>query len=180
MIVFTLFYSQVLMGDPGLRANASSTILALVGVHIFGQLAYTCGVHHSYLTRSHGSARTGAVYLLAAGAALGAGLLAPLDRPLSGLSLGESTYRSFMAFYGLVFPAYVWLCVIPRRGVVSPPSRHALRVWAFAVGVAAPMFWMGFIARQTWWLGPGLLIVLLARLALPRAVTASAPGPSTA
>ena len=30
-------------------------------------------------------------------------------------------YRLFMAFYGLVFPAYVWLCMLPtREGETGP------------------------------------------------------------
>ena len=35
---------------------------------------------------------------------------------------GEIGYRVFMSFYGLVFPAYVWICIIPRR---RPPERAA-------------------------------------------------------
>jgi hypothetical protein len=88
-----------------------------------------------------------------------------------GLSVGEIIYRLFMAFYGLVFPAYVWLCMIPTGDGHSGPSRPTrgkVRVWLFAVGMAAPMFWMGFVERQTWWLAPGLGVVLAARLFLPR------------
>jgi hypothetical protein len=84
------------------------------------------------------------------------------------LTVGEIVYRCFMAFYGLVFPAYVWLCMIPTRDGHSGPSRQKILVWAFAVGIAAPMFWMGFIERQTWWLAPGLAMVLVARLMLPQ------------
>jgi hypothetical protein len=180
MILFTLLYAPLLMSADGMRAGAPRAVMGVLAVHIFAQMAYTCAVHHSWLARSHPSQRAGALSVIVAAAALLAGLVAPLDRPFAGsLSLGEVIYRSFMAFYGLAFPAYVWLCVIPRRGPIAPPTRHALRVWALAVGIATPMFWKGFIARETWWLGPGLLIVLLARLALPKP-TASAPGPSTA
>ncbi|MDB5331074.1 MAG: hypothetical protein JWP03_2225, partial [Phycisphaerales bacterium] len=72
-----------------------------------------------------------------------------------------------MALYGLVFPAYVWLCMVPGRGKVAAPDRGKLAVLAIAVVVAAPMFWMGFIAGRMFWLSPGLAVVLLARVALP-------------
>jgi hypothetical protein len=93
----------------------------------------------------------------------------------TGLSASEIAYRLFMAFYGLVFPAYVWLCMIPTRDGHSGPSRGKVLIWAIAVAVAAPMFWMGFIERQTWWLAPGLGVVLLARLVLPRGGGRAAP-----
>ena len=87
-----------------------------------------------------------------------------------GLALMEVIYRVFMGFYGLVFPAYVWLCMIPGRGRVVA-TRHQLMVFVAAVLLAAPMFWMGFGERMMIWLLPGVAIVLLARLFIP----ASAP-----
>lgn len=85
----------------------------------------------------------------------------------AGLSLMEITYRGFLAFYGLVFPAYVWLCMVPNwtRG---PASRWQWRVWLGACLAAAPMYWMGFIERETWWLVPGVGLVLAARVLVGR------------
>ncbi len=82
-----------------------------------------------------------------------------------GLNGGEIVYRAFMSFYGLSFPAYVWLCMIALRGEqgTQKPTGMKLTVLAVAIALATPCFWMGFIERQTWWLGPGLGIVLLAR-----------------
>jgi hypothetical protein len=99
----------------------------------------------------------------------GAGQL--LNAPsYSGLSAGEIIYRLFMSFYGLVFPAYVWLCMIPTRNEsgTQPPSRAKLTILFASIAFAAPFYWMGFIERQTWYLAPGLAIVLFARLLLPR------------
>ncbi|HVU64170.1 MAG TPA: hypothetical protein VHC70_09350, partial [Phycisphaerales bacterium] len=83
---------------------------------------------------------------------------------------GEIIYRCFMSFYGLVFPAYVWLCMIPTRdghsGIAGPRGRLKLAVLAGACLLAAPCYWMGFIERVEWWLAPGLGVVLLARLAV--------------
>lgn len=80
---------------------------------------------------------------------------------------GEAIYRIFMAFYGLAFPAYVWICLTPIRGYVPGPNRRALIVCAIAIVIAAPMFWAGFIAGQMIWLVPGLAVVLAARLVVP-------------
>jgi hypothetical protein len=84
----------------------------------------------------------------------------------------ELIYRMFMAFYGLVFPAYVWLFMVPalrhRRPVAARPPRTATLVFFGAVVVmAAPMYWMGFIEGRMLWLVPGLLLVMLSRLLLP-------------
>jgi hypothetical protein len=91
---------------------------------------------------------------------------------------GEAIYRIFMAFYGLVFPAYVWICMVPIRGASPGPTPRALVVSAIAILVAAPMFWMGFIAGQMLWLAPGLAVVLSARL-LAGAADHLSPSPGT-
>ncbi|HUB27984.1 MAG TPA: hypothetical protein VL992_21340, partial [Tepidisphaeraceae bacterium] len=65
----------------------------------------------------------------------------------------ELVYRCFMSFYGLIFPAYVWICIFRRRD---------WRIWATSVLIAAPMNWMGFIEGHTIWLVPGVALVLLA------------------
>src|SRR5207248_111786 len=95
---------------------------------------------------------------------------------------GEAIYRIFMGFYGLVFPAYVWICMAPIRGVAPGPTRRALIVFAAAVLIAAPMFWMGFVREQTVWLLPGLAVVVLARLFVPvdEATSARSGGPDGA
>jgi hypothetical protein len=79
----------------------------------------------------------------------------------AGLNGAEIIYRGFMAFYGLVFPAYVWLCMLPL-GTTRTPRR--LWTFAAAVALATPFYWMGFIERETIWLVPGVAIVLFAKL----------------
>ena len=81
---------------------------------------------------------------------------------LASLQAGEIGYRAFMSFYGLVFPAYVWICIIPRRR--PPAPRAALATCLIAITLAAPCYALGFLWRDSIWLAPGLLIVLLARL----------------
>lgn len=174
MILFTLFYSGWAVVAPADRHLATGWPFLLLGFHVLTQLGFTSIVHVNEASR----ARRQPAYMLAATAIaliLVLNLIATAtndDTAEPLLSETEVTYRMFMAFYGLVFPAYVWLLMIPTRdghsGLGGTSGRRKLLIWCFAVGVAAPMFWMGFIERQTWWLGPGLGVVLAARAALPR------------
>ena len=176
MILITLFYAGYFLTGNGVVNPAGSALLrGALSLHLAAQLTFTIIAHqrleHGYPRRS------GGVLLVIAVVVLG-GLLSRFvswDRaPLhgSGMTLGEVTYRLFMAFYGLVFPAYVWLCMIPTRdghsGTRGRSGQLKLLIWAAAVALAAPAFWMGFIERRTWWLAPGLAVVLVARLLLPR------------
>lgn len=163
-ILLTLGYAGIMTPMAAGVPLVAGVALSLVAAHMVVQLIVTCDLHGreaSALSRSRG--RTLAIGAVLIGGA--AGLLAPRLPTHAGLTGPEIAYRCFMAFYGLLFPAYIWICALGRDG----PSRRSLRIWAFAVGVAAPMFWMGFIERREVWLAPGLLIVLLARLAVRRA-----------
>jgi hypothetical protein len=77
---------------------------------------------------------------------------------------GDLVYRLFMSFYGLVFPAYVWICMVPLRGRSPGASPRAIGVFATAVAIAAPMFWLGFINERMLWLIPAVTLVLSARV----------------
>jgi hypothetical protein len=175
IILFTLAYSGEFFGQ-GLPRGGEA--VALVFAHLGLQAAYTAGIHLRAIatSRTGGGARSLA-WWLAAGSVfmllllLAAVWRAPPESARPGLRIEaefEVIYRCFMAFYALVFPAYVWLCMIPTRDGHSGPSPGKVLVWAGAVAIATPMFWMGFIDQRTWWLGPGLGVVLLARLVLPR------------
>jgi hypothetical protein len=74
---------------------------------------------------------------------------------LRGMRIGELIYRLFLSFYGLFFPAYVWICIFGKKN---------WRVWLVAVLIAAPMYWMGFIERQMIWLLPGVAIPFITGL----------------
>ena len=88
---------------------------------------------------------------------------------------GDEVYRLFMSFYGLIFPAYVWICMVPLRGFASGPSWRACTVTGIAIAIAAPMFWIGFIQEHTLWLIPGVAILLLAKIAAPSKAILSVP-----
>jgi hypothetical protein len=174
MLVFTLWYTRLLAPlAAGLPATSIPPPLRwAIGLHMAVQLGYTAGVHFAALdwrppftdTAKVGGAVVGFLAGLVPGAVgLFAGQLA-----YTGLSRGEIVYRLFMAFYGLAVPAYAWLCMVPAAGVQAPPDRGRVRVFALAVIVAGPMYWMGFIERQWVWLVPGVAVVLLARVLVVR------------
>ena len=176
MILFTLAYG----GDiPRLidSVNRSQTMRGVIFLHIGAQLAFTALVH----LREIGRMRPRRVWPWVATASLVAAAMVGTtlldywpDLPAFGASFAspELYYRLFMAFYGLVFPAYVWLCVIPtpggHSGLGGARGRRKLLVLCGAVGVAAPFYWMGFVRLEEFYLVPGLLVVLLARLVVRR------------
>ena len=155
MILFTLCYARQLgavFDDPA--PSMLGVVLWAIGFHMTFQSAFTVTAHLR-------EARWTIVWLLVAAIlalivyGLGEGAAAVIDR-----SAGESSYRLFMGFYGLVFPAYAWICMTDRRRRVH--ARNWI-VWAVSMVVASPFFWMGFMQQRTLWLLPGLLILLLAR-----------------
>lgn len=173
MILITLAYSGLFLGQGSRWAH-------LVAVHIFVQAAFTVGVHLRSLAgpmmpvRLRGTCIAATIVgsLVVLGATV---LLRERFEAVNGLhalqqgaiGAGETIYRAFMGFYGLAFPAYVWICMVPGRGGSEGPSRAHLRVWGLAVGIALPMFWMAFIERQTWWIIPALVLVLASKALTP-------------
>jgi len=178
--------------DPlsSLGQYAAIGVAIALAVHLLIQLAFTIAAHSATLERRDRRSvgpdspiRAIVLTMVLVVPVSFVGVAASFVPEMFGLRFTEVGYRVFMAFYGLVFPAYVWLIVIPTRdghsGTGGDRGRRKRLIWALAVGVAAPMFWKGFIERQETWLGPGLLIVLLARLALPRDQEAGSMDAST-
>ena len=180
MILFTLCYAWVFRATT--RDQQWERLEEVVYLHIIGQIAFTIMAHGlAYVnerTRAVVAAQGARLSRRGMTESLGIGLIffaVPIlvtfaigDRLHSGMLVGEIVYRCFMSFYGLVFPAYVWLCMIPTRdghsGTGGERGRRKLLVCAAACVLAAPCYWMGFIERVEWWLGVGLGVVLLSRL----------------
>ena len=166
MILFTFWYARFIQpGHPAL-----SRILAwLIAGHMMLQSAFTLAVHSRALSEDRRAVQPLIRIVFAALLLLAffIGVLSSYD------SLrGETVYRLFMAFYGLIFPTYVWLCVIPTRAGNGQPSTRKLGVLLLSVLIAAPMFWLGFIDNRMVWLVPGLAVVIAARGALRLAIPA--------
>ena len=78
---------------------------------------------------------------------------------------GQIYYRMFISFYGLLLPAYVWLCMIPLPGRPSTgPTRRSLAVLAVALTIATPMYWLGFLVDRWVWILVGVGVIAAARL----------------
>lgn len=149
MIVFTLLYAPPLAAWLG-GHTIRPAVAAVIGLHMLTQTGFTTAIH----TRAAGRpTRT-----LAAAAALSAvmfGLAAVLPRD-PALSTGEVTYRLFMAFYALVFPAYLLCHIVSRR-------RHAARRAMFVASLlfAGPVYAAGFLGGRMAWAAAGAAVLLL-------------------
>lgn len=172
MILGTLGYGLALLRDHA--APLSTLLPLLLAAHIVIQLAFTIAAHHFDEKGRDQDPVTPLQwprdYSTSPMAAISFSILMLLGFVVVGRSHGvtyagltatEIVYRGFMSFYGLIFPAYVWLCMLPL-GTTRTPRR----VWTFvaAVVLASPFYWMGFIERETIWLVPGVAIVLFAKL----------------
>lgn len=134
-----------------------------LGLYMALQIAYTVALHVVEVipaAQALGGRRSMLVALVVAGGAGALGCACHGGARWYGLDGGEVIYRCFMGFFGLFFPAYVWLCLW-RRG----PSPRALKIYAVAVVAALPLFFVGFVQGRTILLVPGVALVLLARLA---------------
>ena len=175
MIVITLLYAPLLIvRGAALRdvdaAPPATFAVWIVAIHMAVQAGFTMVAHGRYAGRrleALGMEMTTIFVLAALGLLIGAMIVSSRVIDYRGLSGPELAYRFFMAFYGLVFPAYVWICMVPTRASDTVP-RRAIVTFAAATLIAAPMFWMGFIERRMFWLVPGVAIVLLAQLVVTR------------
>jgi hypothetical protein len=191
MIVFTLWYAQLAIppqAGGGFDPRLPPVVVLAIVAHMAGQAGFTVAAHGVEVARRWragvGKARWGAL----AGTVFGGAVLAtawvvagrggytpiygPADaRVLSGEELG---YRLFMAFYGLLAPAYVWIILMPWRGGRSTAKQ---RWWAFAIAVvlATPGYWVGFIDQDMVWLLEGVGVVLLARVVVEQVIAGGPP-----
>jgi hypothetical protein len=162
MIVFSLLYADFL--SPLLAPDWRGTIRPVIGwilaTHMIMQSAFTLSVHARSLASSRLTPSGLFALLLLTQVALFAALGCNFLPRYHNLDPGEVIYRLFMAFYGLIFPAYVWICIVS-----SGPTAASVRALILAIVVASPMYWMGFIEGQMIWLVPGVAAVLVAPLA---------------
>ncbi len=163
----------------GIVLGGLSLAALAVLVHLVAQAAITAGIHQSFARRHSLGAITPSIKREAnpgifqklptmAWVAL---LLVPVGILIgmpsyAGLSMFELCYRAFMGFYGLIFPAYVWVCVLPTFGLATKPTKRHWRAFVIAVAIAMPFFWFGFIEREYVMLVPGVLALLASRLLL--------------
>ena len=168
MIVYSLLYAKLF--ELGSIYSQRAGVIA----HWIFQLGFTIGLHwfgiHREGERQHRSkiwATVGISFVIGV-VAFSITLIGP-----NGLD-GEIIYRFFMGFYGLAFPAYVWLCMLPGSGR-RVPTQKQWAVLGVTILVALPMYWLGFVEKRMLWLIPGVTVVLLARLLIKRSELGADP-----
>ncbi len=161
MIVFTLWYA------PNLAAALTGRVLmprpwaVAIAVHLLVQSATTILFHFRTLWDTQQRRPRGNWPVIVA-------MLVPLmlaelcgTRELAfGLDCGEVVYRAFMGFYGLIFPAYACVCMLPLSRPAWPGWTRVLLFIAAVVG-ALPFYFKGFVVGEFFWLLPGVGVVLL-------------------
>ncbi|MEX0876733.1 MAG: hypothetical protein WD114_04655, partial [Phycisphaerales bacterium] len=160
MILLTTQYAGLIndaMEGRPVNQTRTAWIGAILFIHIFFQWIFTVRIHLRQIRTIPGKVPEHRVLLGIALLAGGLGFIAPSLPDHAGLLGGEIVYRIFLGAYGLLFPTYVLYRIIMARGGRKPISINAM--WT-AVIVAAPMFWMGFMERETIWLAPGIGLVL--------------------
>lgn len=186
MIIFTLMYAGLLRllvngGDTSAIASPWRVILA---IHITIQIVFTLLAHSRERFETVDKSDRWPMWWLAGLliVSLGGGVaVRSFNHTLiAGITPGEIGYRAFILAYGVIFPAYVLLCMLPtiRKGI-CPKARRA--VFVIAVLVGYPMGLAGFALADTVWLlglyavfGVTRVIVeLLPRSACPTGVSES-------
>lgn len=174
MIIGTALYSGSAWAIDSLPA-------VLIAVHIAMQIGFTVEAHSSELPASPGSL-TSPTSPTASNAppspllrqlpllSLLAGFVAFLAVRSASAHFGgtnfafEWGYRIFMGAYGLVFPAYALIAMVPTWSAPRKPARPAILAWLAAITLAAPASYLAFIDKAMWWIGPGAIVIIAATL----------------
>jgi hypothetical protein len=164
MILLTTRYASAMAGAmDGTAVTPIATPWLATGIliHILCQWLFTVRVHLKHIQALPGAKSKQPILLLLALIAGVAGFLATQLPSHAELTGGEIVYRLFMSAYGLGFPAYVLYRIVMK-------NKPGLKTLWIMMALASPLFWMGFIERQSIWLIPGMGLILLGAF-LPRA-----------
>ena len=177
MIVFTLLYAATI--SPLLAEDWAEhlrpALASIIAAQMIVQAAFTISVHARSFVLANPKRGIVFAFLILAQGALFLALASNLLPRIRGIDAGELIYLLFMALYAVIFPAYVWLCMIPGRDGVTGPTTAKVRVLLLCVIVVIPMFWMAFIETKWPWLAPGLAVILLSRFIIPRRLQGTMP-----
>jgi hypothetical protein len=150
MIVFTLLYATNL--------TTNTTLARLVGIHMAVQAALTFALHAYAESTLTPPSRLWPGTFPAVAIAIAVLVGNQSTAAFLHLPPGETTYRLFMSFYALVFPAYI---IIHLR---AGQRKHWVLLLA-TLALAGPMFYAAFIAGKMVWLLPGTATLLVAYIA---------------
>jgi hypothetical protein len=177
MLVFSLLYAApmgLMFRGGALPARLPAWAGWVLLGHIALQAGVTTGLHLHEVVQRRGHAglhRVGA--LAVAGGALAywaIGWFAQARGPVTpepalfALNPAELVYQCFILFYGLVFPAYVWLVMLPTRK--PRPMGGKVALWLVTVVVTLPGAFFGFVGDRPALIGPVLVMLVAARVCL--------------
>jgi len=164
VIIFSLAYASTLsLTEGGISINDTNWI-NLVVVHMIVQIAFTLSMHVHEVTERRGHAGLHRTFsYMICGGALAWWALNDVSITTYSIRIGEVIYRMFLLCYGLAFPAYVWLCMIPYRH--RPTRKYRMLIFTATIVIAMPLGFYYFVAMYSW-----LILVVLAILGLARVV----------
>ena len=175
MIVLTFFYAtKVNFLTPG------STAAWAIGAHWSLQILLTVCLHAASLQALPQAADDDrASWRPALGFAMAAALLAAMfvrfadsvGWKYGGMAVGEVIYRCFMAFYGLVIPAYFATNYNAHR-------RRRTKTWLLAMLVALPFYWIAFMHKSMGYFIPGVALLILFGIFVSFVKSPATAGPS--
>jgi len=171
LMIFTLLYAPSVIAmffnlpetqDAPFQLAHRAGLRLLLFVHFTLQAGFTAVLHLCRLKRlGEKTVRGEVVFMLLVAVAALVLLALGHNRMVWGLSGYELIYRVFMAFYGLLAPAYIWICVIPFQTLGLNRNLD----WGLcggAICLALPLFAWSFLAQEYRALNPGLCFVLVA------------------
>lgn len=172
MILLTFLYSGLIVTFIRMSAETidSFWIIWYLAGHMLLQLAFTVAIHRKRLLIQSGTPKPqilSGIGLLCMLSLLAGGVCSWIDLNswTARMSLGEIGYRAFLTFYGLIFPAYVYLNIWNIRGrCLRTRTPRSTLVTLIAIVLASPFFFMGFFVRDERYIPAGVAILLLAKL----------------
>lgn len=187
MIIFALMYSGVMrpIFEFTMRNSIDDAIpsswLWPVATFVLLQAVFTMTIHEDHDEDEPPRREVLGILAIAFLALIGVLLLRYRLWPVSlmgGLTPFEVGYRVFLLGYGVVFPAYVWLCMLPTRwGRLD--LEWKVWVWVCAVILALPMGYASFVMAHSWWIVGVVAVFVAARgviewMSLPNAQSTEA------
>ena len=166
-LVLSLLYARVLrplfpLHDEPLDMDVPDALVYILAAHLTIQAAVTVALHLREIGERRGHAGLHRAAMLGiAGVALAWWAVTEPELYL-GQTAGELVYRGFLLFFGLIFPAYVWLCMLPTRH--PTPAGTRLAVYFATLLFVVPMGYYGFIVGDSGWMLGGVMTLVVARL----------------
>jgi len=155
VLLLTVAYSGwLVVGFDRMRYPQLAIVL---GGYLIVQSCFTVALHAQQIARTREKTSMGRFLAFSALLVIAVmlGMLSDARFTYNGMPLGELIYRAFLGFYGLIFPAYVWMCMVrPRRSLASVVG---------VVLIAAPCYWLAFANEQMYFAVLGVAVVLSAK-----------------